>query len=326
MSKRISYPFVLVAIFIVLSLFSTTVFGGGVTIPVTNGEAGFIETLAGVRFRAFNVNNTQDIFLGVDIDNGGNRTVTAVNWNPAGNNNITLTYDNNSDKLLVTVQNTNGTFNSEYANFSQNLSDLGKTYTAADMNALQFTLVNRNDGAVVNLNNVMIDGNPIDGNNLTSTANGGWQHWHIAGYNFGQGFTLTGTLELGGTLSSGQETNKVEIKLGYIDFDDQAPSISIINTDIVSTTTPIADNYATFTFSGTDNVTTPENLSYACQLNDNEWQPCTSPHTYNALADGEYTFSVIAIDEAGNRSDPAATYSWTVDTEYWIMLPIILKN
>ncbi|MDQ4101507.1 MAG: PxKF domain-containing protein, partial [Thermoproteota archaeon] len=42
------------------------------------------------------------------------------------------------------------------------------------------------------------------------------------------------------------------------------------------------------------------------------WQECTSPVDYSGLEEGEHTFSVVAIDTAGNRGT-VASFSWTVD-------------
>ncbi|HLB03513.1 MAG TPA: Ig-like domain-containing protein, partial [Gaiellaceae bacterium] len=41
--------------------------------------------------------------------------------------------------------------------------------------------------------------------------------------------------------------------------------------------------------------------------------PCTSPSSYGPLADGDYTFSVVATDAAGNVG-PAVSYDFTIDT------------
>jgi hypothetical protein len=42
------------------------------------------------------------------------------------------------------------------------------------------------------------------------------------------------------------------------------------------------------------------------------YQSCTSPATYNSLADGSYTFSVRAIDGANNVDPTPATRAFTV--------------
>ncbi|HEX8440843.1 adventurous gliding motility protein AgmC [Archangium sp.] len=85
------------------------------------------------------------------------------------------------------------------------------------------------------------------------------------------------------------------------------------DTKIVSSpesTTREAD--ATFHF----NVVTPEDgVTYQCKLDtDEDFKACSGPETYAGLPDGERTFQVRAVDEAGNPDLSAATYTWTVDT------------
>jgi hypothetical protein len=71
---------------------------------------------------------------------------------------------------------------------------------------------------------------------------------------------------------------------------------------------PSNSSFAEFAFSDTQ-----EGVSFLCQIDDNEFSACSSPQDYFDLSDGEHTFSVEAMDESGNVSDPA-TYSWTIDT------------
>jgi CSLREA domain-containing protein len=53
--------------------------------------------------------------------------------------------------------------------------------------------------------------------------------------------------------------------------------------------------------------------SFECRLDAGAWAACTAPKGYSLLGDGEHTFSVRAIDRAGNVG-AAADYVWTVDT------------
>ena len=53
--------------------------------------------------------------------------------------------------------------------------------------------------------------------------------------------------------------------------------------------------------------------SYKCSLNGNTAVPCTLPYTFTNLQQGKNTLSIIAIDNAGNESDPK-DQSVTVDT------------
>jgi len=68
---------------------------------------------------------------------------------------------------------------------------------------------------------------------------------------------------------------------------------------------------ATFGFSGADNLSGVQ--GYECLMDQQSmYLPCTSPMTVTGLSQGQHTFSVRAVDLAGNIS-LAASYSWTVD-------------
>jgi hypothetical protein len=62
-----------------------------------------------------------------------------------------------------------------------------------------------------------------------------------------------------------------------------------------------------FTFSASEPGTT-----FVCRLA-GDWDPCGSPKTYAAPADGAYTFRVRAQDEAGNQDATEATRSFMLD-------------
>lgn len=69
---------------------------------------------------------------------------------------------------------------------------------------------------------------------------------------------------------------------------------------------------ATFTFSGTDDVSPSHKLGLRCRLSFQALEPCAPPKEYTALPEAQYTLRVRATDEAGNVS-AAAIYAWTVD-------------
>jgi hypothetical protein len=71
---------------------------------------------------------------------------------------------------------------------------------------------------------------------------------------------------------------------------------------------------ASFSFTGTDNVTPAGSLTFECKLDGGSFAACTSPQNYTGLAEGSHTFDVRAKD-AANLVDPSpATYTWVVDT------------
>src|SRR5207253_1284485 len=65
----------------------------------------------------------------------------------------------------------------------------------------------------------------------------------------------------------------------------------------------VASASASFSFSGTDNLTPAGNLTFQCSLDGAAFAACTSPVSYSALAEGSHTFSVRAVD-GSNNVDP----------------------
>jgi hypothetical protein len=81
--------------------------------------------------------------------------------------------------------------------------------------------------------------------------------------------------------------------------DGSAPSVSITSGPAHGSTT--SDSTPTYEFTSDD-----PNATFACKIGDGAFVPCTSPFTPAApLADGQQTFRVRAVDEAGNTSEPA---------------------
>jgi hypothetical protein len=78
-------------------------------------------------------------------------------------------------------------------------------------------------------------------------------------------------------------------------------------------TNPTASTAASFSFSGSDSAGSGI-ASFECKLDAGSFAACTSPQAYSSLSDGSHTFSVRAIDQAGNLDPTSASYTWTVDT------------
>jgi hypothetical protein len=79
-------------------------------------------------------------------------------------------------------------------------------------------------------------------------------------------------------------------------------------------TNPTNSSSASFSFTGTDNVTPSGSLTFQCQLDGGSFAACTSPQNFTGLADGSHTFQVRAIDGAAIVDPTPASYTWTIDT------------
>ncbi|MFN8150908.1 MAG: Ig-like domain-containing protein [Solirubrobacterales bacterium] len=72
----------------------------------------------------------------------------------------------------------------------------------------------------------------------------------------------------------------------------------------------ITTDAASFTFSSADG-----SAVFECKLDAGDWEECVSPQSFADLDDGAHTFSVRAVDPAGNADPAPPTRSFTVSTE-----------
>jgi hypothetical protein len=81
---------------------------------------------------------------------------------------------------------------------------------------------------------------------------------------------------------------------------------------------------ATFTWTGSDDITATANLVYSWKLDGGAWSAYSSATTttVTGLSEGSHTFEVRAKDEAGNVDPTPATRSFSVD----ITAPTLTKN
>ena len=70
---------------------------------------------------------------------------------------------------------------------------------------------------------------------------------------------------------------------------------------------------ATFEFSGTDNQTPVEELTFQCALDGGAFVTCSSPHLVSGLAPHpNHVLQVRAVDATGNVDPTPAAYVWAV--------------
>jgi hypothetical protein len=90
---------------------------------------------------------------------------------------------------------------------------------------------------------------------------------------------------------------------------DTTPPETTIDSTPSSTS---SDAVATFTFSGSDNLSS---VTFECSVDEASFAACTSPFTTATLAAGSHTFAVRAVDAAGRTDGSPATYSWTIQSD-----------
>ncbi|MGZ5416775.1 MAG: InlB B-repeat-containing protein [Nocardioides sp.] len=109
--------------------------------------------------------------------------------------------------------------------------------------------------------------------------------------------------------------------------DTTPPVTSITQKPTVVTGNRTKEKAASFGFkafepdeNGTATATETENATFECQLvgpgQTSGFTACTTPKVYQNLVDGQYTFSVRALDDAAtpNTDETPETFTWTVDT------------
>ncbi len=117
-------------------------------------------------------------------------------------------------------------------------------------------------------------------------------------------------------ISGGEHTFKVRASAGGVVDPTPATYTWVVDSTTPDTTitqspeSPSTSISATFEFTSTE-----ENSTFRCKLDTGPALPCVSPRTYNALANGEHTFTVYAVDKAGNKDETPASRTFTVDAK-----------
>ncbi len=103
--------------------------------------------------------------------------------------------------------------------------------------------------------------------------------------------------------AAGNIENSPATRTWMVDTTPPDTTITSGPTGAVSTTS------TTFAFSSPDPTAT-----FQCRLDAGSWGACVSPQQLTGLSQGSHTFSVRALDPAGNIDASPASRTWTVDT------------
>ncbi|MBY5164137.1 carbohydrate binding domain-containing protein [Salsipaludibacter albus] len=105
--------------------------------------------------------------------------------------------------------------------------------------------------------------------------------------------------------------NEDHVGIGFVPLDDtDPPDTARPNTFIESGPAgPVTNATATFTFSA------DEDAVFQCRLDDAAFAPCSSPMTYEALAEGPHTFRVAAVDPSFNMDATPAEQAFEIVPE-----------
>jgi len=111
-----------------------------------------------------------------------------------------------------------------------------------------------------------------------------------------------------------QWTTSLYTDTSAFDLQGSQPTVSVDSTPppppTITSQPGDPSNSASASFSFSD---TEQGATFRCALDGGAAADCTSPEAYSGLGEGEHTFSVTAVDAAGNEST-ATSFTWTIDT------------
>lgn len=179
--------------------------------------------------------------------------------------------------------------------------------------------------ATTNEPSIRVRGTAIPESRLDGRVDGGSSPFTTQG-DPGGAFALTIPLTL-----NAENTIEVFATTHHGDGLTGAPAEVIVRHDDVPPETilisgppsPIDASSAAFTFAGTDDVTAPNDLSFAWRLDGRPFSEFTDARsvTLAELTDGSHTFEVVARDRAGNADPTPATRTFTVSPRIVLVEP-----
>jgi hypothetical protein len=185
---------------------------------VTSGVDATAVMLGGDRFRSFGNTGGNENYVGVpDLGVAANRAEIGYNWVASNYSSIFFQYDKLNDKLISKVDlDHDGSYDKmkEYTGLSAKITSLGRNASLlTSINYFQITLADRDLNTQVDFKNVILNGTSVSdfiGNNALAT-------YTVKGFNFSNGFILTGDIYLSGIFSTtSQENSRVEAGFGHV--------------------------------------------------------------------------------------------------------------
>ncbi|SEL60939.1 gliding motility-associated C-terminal domain-containing protein [Chitinophaga rupis] len=174
------------------------------------------------------------------------------------------------------------------------------TATPTKLASVQFTVTFSGSATGVTTSAFTLTTTGLTGASITSVSGSGTTYTVTVNTGTGDG---TLRLDVNGTGISPTVSPAPFITGQVYTIDKTAPTTTI------TATPPVLTNSSSGTFTFTSN----EAGTFEASLDGGPYTAATSPRTYTGLADGSHTFSVRAIDAAGNVAVTPASYTWTVD-------------
>ncbi|GAA0558101.1 Ig-like domain-containing protein [Chitinophaga japonensis] len=198
-----------------------------------------------------------------------------------------------------------------------NGSGMGNTLTNAPFQGGEVYTIDKTPPTgtlVINNDNVYTNAATV---NLTLTADGTAPAYEMRFSNENSNWTTTFapfTTSSSWTLATGDG-----LKTVYMQLRDAAGNVTTVSDDITldqtapETTINSGPSLITTSTTATFQFSSNETASFEASLDGGAYGPVTPPLTYTGLAAGAHTFSVRAVDQAGNLDGTPATHNWTID-------------
>ncbi|HEX2534093.1 MAG TPA: T9SS type A sorting domain-containing protein [Chitinophagaceae bacterium] len=189
--------------------------------PLTSGEAPRMEgskDILGTQYRALRLSgthNSKEVHVGIQpLGESVNRVEADLTYvSPVT---FSLQYDPAANTLRSITNIGSTTTTVTRSNVSQAATAAGITTPLAAMNYLEVEIrLGGNNTGNVTLSNLELNGQAISGSYVATAPNQTTSRfWHLSDFDFGSGFTLTGTITLSGSFGNNPDNNSLAFTFG----------------------------------------------------------------------------------------------------------------